>query len=272
MNLLKEIKMKNPNLNIMILIGIAAIFCGIVPQVVAKEDPSLVLYFSFDSVSGKKVKDESGKGNDGEIAGNPKFINGKYGKAIQMTGEADHVEVAHSDSLVLKEGVTFMTWSLIEKWEGGGDQWIDKGAHSAKGTGCGIMVHGAANFYFMLGDGGARQDLTFPAGGTVPSGKEWHHIAGTYDGKEMIAYGDGEPFGDKKASFPLNCTADMTLYIGGGVDRPQYVFDGALDEVAIFSRALSQAEIKAAMEGISKMLPVRSAGHLATTWGRIKAE
>lgn len=165
-----------------------------------------------------------------------------------------------------------MAWSMIEKWNGGGDQWIDKGAHSAKGTGCGIMVHAAANFYFMLGDGGARQDLTFPAAGKVPVGKEWHHIAATYDGKEMIAYGDGEPFGNRKASFKLSCTTDKPLYVGGGVDRPQYVFDGAIDEVAIFNRALSQDEVKKAMEGLSKMLSVGTAGRLSATWGRIKAE
>ena len=246
------------------------LFFSIGQDIKAKEEPSLVLYFSFDEGSGKEVKDLSGTGNDGKLVGSPKWIDGKYGKALQMTGEADHVEVAHSDSLVFEEGITYMAWSLIEKWTGDGDQWIDKGAHSAKGTGCGIMVHASADFYFMLGDGGARQDLTFPAAGKVPVGNEWHHIAATYEGKEMIAYGDGEPFGNQKMSFKLNCTTDKPLFVGSGVERPQYVFDGAIDEVAIFNRALSQDEIKKAMEGIDKMLPVELVSCLTTTWGHIK--
>jgi hypothetical protein len=251
---------------------ILLLFFSIAQDIEAKKDPSLVLYFSFDEGSGKEVKDLSGTGNDGELVGSPNWINGQYGKALQMTSEADHVEVAHSDSLVFEDGVTYMAWSLIEKWTGDGDQWIDKGAHSAKGTGCGIMVHASANFYFMLGDGAARQDLTFPAAGKVPVGKEWHHIAATYEGKKMIAYGDGEPFGEQDASFKLSCTTDKPLLVGGGVERPQYVFDGAIDEVAIFNRALSQDEIKQAMEGISKMLSVEPDGRLTTTWGRIKEQ
>ena len=50
------------------------------------------------------------------------------------------------------------------------------------------------------------------------------------------------------------------------------MFDGALDEVAVFNRALSQAEIKDAMEGIDKLLAVEAADRLTTTWGQIKAQ
>ena len=259
-------------LNILILIGLATLFFGIAREIVAKEDASLVLYFSFDAVSGKEVKDESGTDNNGKIVGSPKLINGKFGKALQITGEADHVEVEHSDSLIFEEGITYMAWSLIEAWVGDGDQWIDKGAHSAKGTGCGIMVHASANFYFMIGDGGARQDLTFLAASKVPVGNQWHHIAATYDGKKMISYGDGEPFGERKADFKLSCTTDKPLFVGGGVERPQYAFDGALDEVAIFNRALSPDEIKLTMEGLKKFLAVEVADSLPTKWGKLKAE
>ena len=158
-----------------------------------------MLYFDFDSVKGAKVEDLSGKGSHGKIVGKPKIVDGKFGKAIEMTGGNDRIEVPHSNSLVFEKGITFVTWSKIEKWNGDGDQWIDKGAHAAKGTGCGIMVYKTNSFYFMLGDGGARNDLTFGAGEKVPVGNAWHHIAGTYNGKEMIAYGNGKPFGGKES-------------------------------------------------------------------------
>ena len=235
----------------MISIGLVTFFLTTTAQIGAKELPSLVLYFDFDSVKGAKVEDLSGKGNHGKIVGKPKIVGGKFGKAIELTGGDDRVEVPHSDSLVVEKGITFVTWSKIEKWNGDGDQWIDKGAHAAKGTGCGMMVYKVNSFYFMLGDGDARNDLTFGAGDKVPVGNAWHHIAGTYNGKEMIAYGDGKPFGEKKAGFKLQCTAEVPLVVGGGVQRPQYVFEGALDEVAVFNRALSQAEVKEVMEGIS---------------------
>lgn len=257
---------------VLVLVWIAMLFSGVEHGADgAKIDPSLVLYFSFDSGEGKEVRDESGTGNDGKVVGEPGWIDGKYGKAIKMTSEADHVEVAHSDSLVFENGITLMAWSLIEKWIGSGDQWIDKGAHSAKPTGFGIMIYTSSSFYFMIGDGSARQDLTFPAEGKIPVGIEWHHIAATYDGKKMIAYSDGEIIGEREAGFKPSCTSDKPLYIGSGVDRPQYTFDGAIDEVAVFKRALSQDEIKRAMEGLKNMLPVETPGCLASTWGEVKS-
>ncbi|SVD03076.1 uncharacterized protein METZ01_LOCUS355930, partial [marine metagenome] len=74
----------------------------------------------------------------------------------------------------------------------------------------------------------------------------------------MIAYGDGKPFGEKKAGFKLQCTAEVPLVVGGGVQRPQYVFEGALDEVAVFNRALNQTEIKEIMESIGQILTVKA--------------
>ena len=262
--------MKNAILNSMIPIGLVTLFLAITPQIVAKDLPSLMLYFDFESVNGKKVEDLSGKGNHGKIVGKPKIVDGKFGKAIEMTGGDDRIEVPHSDSLVFEKGVTFVTWSKIEKWNGDGDQWIDKGAHAAKGTGCGIMVYKTSSFYFMLGDGGTRNDLTFGAGEKVPVGNAWHHITGTYNGKEMIAYGDGKPFGEKKAGFKLQCTAEVPLVVGGGVQRPQYMFEGALDEVAVFNRSLNQTEIKEIMEGIGQILTVKAEDKLPITWGMIK--
>ena len=85
--------MKNAILNSMIPIGLVTLFLAITPQIVAKDLPSLMLYFDFESVNGKKVEDLSGKGNHGKIVGKPKIVDGKFGKAIEMTGGNDRIEV-----------------------------------------------------------------------------------------------------------------------------------------------------------------------------------
>ena len=76
--------------------------------------------------------------------------------------------------------------------------------------------------------------------------------------------------GEKKAGFKLQCTAEVPLVVGGGVQRPQYEFDGALDEVAVFNRALNQTEVKEVMEGIGQILAVKAEDKLSITWGKIK--
>ena len=48
------------------------------------------------------------------------------------------------------------------------------------------------------------------------------------------------------------------------------MFEGALDEVAVFNRALSQAEVNEVMEGIGQILSVKAEEKLPITWGKIK--
>ncbi|MBM3240202.1 LamG domain-containing protein [Candidatus Poribacteria bacterium] len=233
----------------------------------ALQDEMLVLYLPFDEGSGKNVKDLSQYGNDGDIVGDAKWVDGKYGKALQFTKEGDHVEVKSSDSLKLNDQITLMAWGFIEAWNGGGDQWIDKGAHASKASGFGLMVYQLTTLYFMGSDGGARHDLTTT---TLPELKKWHHVAATFDGKVMIVYLNGEVLGEKKEAFAFKGTNDLPLMVGMGVDRPQYTFEGIIDEVVIFKTALAKNEIKEVMEG--KFLAVAPHDKLSISWGRLKSQ
>lgn len=93
---------------------------------------------------------------------------------------------------------------------------------------------------------------------------EWHHIAGTYDGKIFKAYIDGELGEDweYKGKMPEN-TAEVT--IGKRSLAAECYFLGMIDEVAIFNLAFSEGEVKEAMEGI-KPSAVEKEGKLTTTW------
>jgi hypothetical protein len=68
---------------------------------------------------------------------------------------------------------------------------------------------------------------------------EWHHVVGTYDGETRRVYVDGVMEGSVYSPGQLSPnTADLVI---GGYDEP---FDGVLDEVRIFNRALNSDEIK----------------------------
>jgi hypothetical protein len=233
--------------------------------VAAIEDKSLVLYLTFDEGSGKEAQDLSQYGNNGNLQGDPKWTDGKYGKALQFEGEDSYVEVANSDSLNFGEAVTMMCWAYSTAWEGDGDQWIDKGAHDSKPSCYGIMVYQQANLYIMAGDGGARHDLITP---DVPPTEEWYHIAGVYDGESFMIYLNGELHAENKDSFAFVSDNQLPLQVGRGVNRAQYTFAGMIDEVLVYNRALPQDEIKEVMEG--KLLSVDQVGKLSTTWGNIK--
>lgn len=256
--------MKNSTYLLFIVFSAASLF--FIPSLtIAQKD--LALYFPFDEGSGKEVKDRSQHKNHGVFKGSPKWVGGKYGSALKFENEGDFVEVAPSESLNIKEKITLMAWGSLDAWKGGGDQWIDRGAHASKGSGYGLMVYQMNTLYFMLGDGGARRDLTIAA---LPKAKEWHHVAATFDGKEMKVYLNGELLVEKKDAFVFQGVNNLPLVIGAGVERPQYTFEGMIDDVAIYNRALSAAEVKEATKGVSNLLAVESVEKLSIVWGKLK--
>jgi hypothetical protein len=74
----------------------------------------------------------------------------------------------------------------------------------------------------------------------------WHHIVGTYDGTTMRGYIDGELVSQQKIEV-LTCPSSM-VQIGCDAPSGRY-FTGSLDDIAIWDRALSEAEVKALLRG-----------------------
>jgi hypothetical protein len=103
---------------------------------------------------------------------------------------------------------------------------------------------------------------------TVVKYGEWHHLAGTYDGKELKVFIDGKvdkaqnQAGDIVATTaPLRWSNDCC---GGRM------LEGILDELAILNRALDETEMTKMMEGILTALAINPTGKLAVSWGSVK--
>lgn len=96
-------------------------------------------------------------------------------------------------------------------------------------------------------------------------------MAGTYDGENIIAYENGEAIDTIAHNGDIN-PGNGLLRFAARTDNDDGKFNGMLDEIAIFSEALSEEEIREIMElGFQAYMTVRPAGKLATTWARIKA-
>ena len=104
---------------------------------------------------------------------------------------------------------------------------------------------------------------------------EWVHLAGTYDGKNLIAYENGQAVETLKHEGDINAGKDV-LRIGARTDNAGGKFRGVLDEVAIFGEALTEQEIQDIMnDGFETVLNPKSThielkNKLPTHWGRIK--
>ena len=90
--------------------------------------------------------------------------------------------------------------------------------------------------------GGAGHTVQSSVGLTVNA---WYHIAGTYDGSTMNIYVNGQLVGSASASGNINgYTGPLRLAANGSGGE---VWNGKIDDVRVYSRALSQAEIQADM-------------------------
>ena len=242
------------------------------------KDETLVLYLTFDENSGNKTKDLSGNGNDGEIMG-AKWGKGKYGNALEFdAGGKTVVQVSDSPTLNPDKEITYMAWffsdafditrGIISKYTGAGTQrsYNLRLHHATKGA---LSTEASANGAFQLG-----VSTTDVHSGAVLKNGQWHHAAITFKGGEFLRmYVDGKLEKESKATatktlfdnnIPLSIGADFNI---GEAKRH---FNGRIDEVAIFSRVLSEAEIQKAMEG--EVQAVDAVGKLTTTWGALKSQ
>jgi len=226
-------------------------------------EPNLIGYWPFDEGSGKEAKDTSGNGNNGKFVGDPKWVAGKFGKALEFDGKSSYVEVPDSNSLSIESNLTFATW-------------FKPAVTINAGNGSAFRMMSKNNDYFFLYNYEKVGQLGFlvkdPTGTnhfvhsvTAEWKKdEWYHAAGTFDGKELKIYINGVM--EAKVAYTGKIgTSKLTLWIGGD-DIPNY-FQGAMDDVRIYNKAVDEAVIKKMVQGPVSVNPAKS---LVETWGRVK--
>ncbi len=232
---------------------------------IGEED--IVAFWLFDEGKGDVAKDFSPNGNNAAFNGNPKWVAGKFGKAVSFDGAADYLSAEDSDSLdVVGEAITLLAWIKGDDWPASWNHIIRKTPENPR-----IYILGvhstALPFTFLKTN--VQQYADIQGKKPLPT-KEWIHLAMTYNGEEIAIYVNGE----KDVAAPASGTIEASegeLRIGRGA--PGGYFTGTIDEVGISRVALSQDEIKAIMNnGLSGFLSIEPQGKLADTWGNIKGQ
>lgn len=244
---------------------------------VGKPGPDgLMLYFPFDHAdSGGITRDESGTGNDGKVFGATWVPEGRKGGAYRfdITHLTDRIVVPNNPTLN-PEAITLAAW--IQAPDNGGCLWnriFDKDyrkgyAVSISGTLDKICDGGRVGFEVNRMGGQSRS--------TVNDGR-WHHVAATYDGTTRRLYIDGveemqkpakQPGPILKSSWDLCIGNNVMTYedTDAGVGEFQG-FDGLIDEVRIYNRALNADEIRALCGSQSKVGQTSEAAQPTTPSG-----
>ncbi|OGZ32864.1 MAG: hypothetical protein A2V69_00620 [Candidatus Portnoybacteria bacterium RBG_13_40_8] len=198
----------------------------------------LVGYWSFQEGAGNNVYDKSGKGNTGTWngTGTSHWADGKIGKGGSFNGTDDYVALSNSSDYKPTSRVTISAWFKADDWD-------------SSFVITGISV---ANMHFYIAEGGGYEHptiyLTFAGAGAQMAQwanqslnvGQWYHIAGVYDGNDLILYFDGVARKVTNIGVDTISQPASTMLIGRlGADYS----NGLIDEVRIYNRALDESEI-----------------------------
>jgi hypothetical protein len=214
------------------------------------------------------LSDASGNGHTGKADGNVKWTaNGKFGMAIDLDGNSfvviDHKADMNLQTFTIMGWVNLPTlpadwWTIACK-----DGWPDR------------------NYGLWLSSGGGLAHCSFASGAgpvnnaanavTAVNPKEWRHVTGSYDMKNINIYIDAVPDATFATTEKPNVTTEP--FIIGRTPTATYKITGMIDEVALFNTALSEADIKAIFTSGLKATAaaIDSKSKLATTWSNVKS-
>jgi len=220
---------------------------AIEPALAADSDPDFVGWWKLDETSGTVASDSSGRNFRGILRNGPVWIDGLDGGALQFDGRDDYVAIANVYyGRVANLQVTVALWV---KSESENDQVLfsfDRNEYwrlEINGT---AAEAGQVGWSLMTDAGQA--DL---AGKTRIDNGQWHHVAGVFDRGAIYIYVDGKvdastrlgtTFGTGNPRFGfLGVGSEATKFDGD--KAPENYFQGAMDDVRLYTRALTAAEI-----------------------------
>ncbi|MCW2993439.1 MAG: hypothetical protein JWQ18_934, partial [Conexibacter sp.] len=200
----------------------------------------LVAAYNFNETSGTTVKDLSGHGLNGVRSGATSTTLGKYGRGLSFDGDKDQVTVADNNLLDLTTGMTLEAWVLPSTISG-----FRTAFAKERGTGLSYGLYASSDTGKPAGD--VFTTSGFDTRGTAGlATTRWNHIAATYDGTSLSLYVDGVLASTKKVPGSLT-TSTGALRIGGTTSWGEW-FKGRMDELRIYNKALTAAQIQTDMK------------------------
>ncbi len=245
---------------------------------------SLIAALNLNEGAGTAALDISGNSHNGTLASGPTWGTGKYGQAVNFDGANDYINIpAHADfSLDPAQSYTWSAWvknTNFNEWGPVWSQTVDVNnffyfyAHTSGDLDGGPVTNGVSVYWWT--NGGTNKIGVHSSNNVLTAGI-WSHIAVTYDGSQpqnnrFTIYVNGADVTvrtDVSSTGTLGAINSTNIRIGS--DQPFNEFlNGSIDEVRVYKRALSAAEVQTDMNtpivnGIAPMVtPANSANNVS---------
>jgi Concanavalin A-like lectin/glucanases superfamily/Bacterial Ig-like domain/Bacterial Ig domain len=200
--------------------------------------PGLVAAYAFDDGSGAVLDDASGNNHLGTVNG-ATWTTGRHGGALSFNGTNNYVDLP-SLGTFYQSGFTFEAW--VQKQSATKNDVGILGTWTGSGGGPMLWVDHLATRYHLTMNSGMSNYLD---SGQNPVAGQWQHLAATYDGTTARFYIDGTQVASRSVSYSIG-NSD-TWRIGAYGSPVGGFFDGSIDDVRIYNRALSATEVQTDM-------------------------
>jgi hypothetical protein len=206
-------------------------------------------HWKFDEGSGTIAYDSSGNGNDGTFNGDPQWVAGYFGTALEFDGSGDWLDCGSDPSLSISDAVTMTAWIKVNTQ--GADHKVGGNQNNANG-GYKMTVYNNNKVEFEIRTSGNSAVLNRDvAGGTILEIGQWYHVTGVYSLEDgyIRTYVNGvldrqltttSVLGVSPGPFRIGCEPFTT---------GSYNFNGVMDDVRVYNHALLEGEILGVMEG-----------------------
>jgi hypothetical protein len=200
------------------------------------EDPNLIGWWKMEEGATGRVVDWSGHNNDGTIQGNPEWIPGEDGMALDFDGDGDYITTGKLPSELGIGGNaprTVTVWMFIRSFNSAAP--YEMGSHSTAED-FSLTARSLNNWRLQYWNADVDFDME--------ALNEWVHITHTHDGAETRIYANGELV----VTHPVTLdTSDGKAFTIG--QYRSYQFDGILDDVRLYNKAITADVIPQIMRG-----------------------
>lgn len=202
-----------------------------------RDAEGLAGYWPFDEGEGNIAVDYSGRSNNGSVSG-ASWVDGKMSKSLLFSGGGK---------------VTVPNSSSINNYSGGVTVglWFKPSTIAAQQAQFGQNGPGYMNFWMNSGTGSTKLRWETNSGNSITSlssivANKWYYAVGVYDSSlgsnQAKLYIDGKLDNQATLTFTTSTTADITI---GAYSASSFPFNGSIDDVRVYKRALGAGEIQA---------------------------
>ena len=198
----------------------------------------VVAHWKLDDAAGTTVADATGTGHTGVLHWGPTWTTGMRGGALTLDGIDDCVDLGDPRDLPSGRAArSICAWAKTDTTAGGW-RWIAAYGTGGQGQAMCLGLNGTS-----LVGGGYTDDLQL-SGFWTPG--VWQHVCLTYDGVTARLYANGQQVASGLKTWDLVLNR---VCLGRQVNDAPEFWNGSIDDVRIYRRALPQSDIQTLMDG-----------------------